>query len=266
MGIPTLLLRTDASAEIGMGHVMRCLALAQAWQDAGGRAVFVTAEKTASAEKWLHGESCEVISLSVQPGSAEDGCETIRIAREQSADWLVVDGYRFGCEYVRTVKADGFKVLFLDDYGHAQHYFADIVLNQNVSADETLYQNRDPQTRLLLGTRYCLLRREFLAWHDWKRKIPETGRRVLVTLGGSDQEDLNERVMQALSLVKREDLQATIVIGGHSPHRNGEALRLAPGKKITVRKNVLNLAELMAESDVAMSAAGSTCWELCLLP
>lgn len=264
MSAPALLFRVDASVAIGIGHAMRCLALAQAWQDAGGRAAFVMAETTASAEKRLLAESCDVVRISVQPGSVEDGRETIRIARTQKADWLVLDGYRFGADYQRSLTSAEFKVLFVDDYGHAEHYFADVVLNQNVSADETLYQSREPRTRLLLGTRYCLLRREFAAWREWNREIPKIGRRVLVTLGGGDQEDLTKRVIQALSLVKREDLEATVVLGGSSP--DIDQLCSAAGlKKITPRTDVCNMAELMAKADVAISAAGSTCWELCLL-
>ena len=264
MNASTLLLRADASPAIGIGHIMRCLALAQAWQDAGGRAVFVTAETSSAAEKRLHAEPCDVIRISVQPGSAEDIRETIRISEMHDSDWVVVDDYQFGCEYQRQLKAGGLKVLFIDDYGHARHYFADLVLNQNLSADEKLYQNREPWTELLLGSRYSLLRREFRAWREWRREIPQIGRRVLITLGGSNQPVLMERVIQALNMIKREDLEATVVIGGNNSDTDGFCC--APGdEKIMFRTNVSNMAELMVDADVAIAAAGSTCWELCLL-
>ena len=259
-----LLIRADASMAIGAGHVMRCLALAQAWQDAGGRAVFATAEAGAAIEQRLRAESCEVVCISAQPGTERDVRETIQLAGEQNADWVVVDGYQFGADYQRSLKAAGCKVLFVDDYGHARQYSADIVLDQNVGADETLYQKREPHTRLLLGTRYCLLRREFRAWREWKRDIVKVGRRVLVTMGGSDPENVTGQVIEALSLVKLENLEATIVVGGGN--LDFEALQTAPGEKgITLRRDVSNMAELMAEADVAISAAGTTCWELCLL-
>jgi UDP-2,4-diacetamido-2,4,6-trideoxy-beta-L-altropyranose hydrolase len=259
-----LLMRADANVAIGTGHIMRCLALAQAWSDAGGRAVFVMAEATAAIERRLREESCDVVCPSARPGTEEDGRLTIRLARQHEADWVVVDGYQFGSDYQRNLKAAGFKVLFVDDYGHAQRYFADIVLNQNVGADEQLYRDREPYTQLLLGTRFCLLRREFEAWRDWKRDIPKAGRRVLVTMGGSDPENVTGRVIQALRLVQHRDLTATVVVGGSNPHF--EALqRAACPKAITLLKGVSNMAELMAEADVAISAAGSTCWELCQL-
>lgn len=259
-----LLIRADATIAMGVGHVMRCLALAQAWQDTGGRAVFVMAKANPAVEQRLRAESCEVFSISAQPGTEEDGRETTRLARERKADWVVVDGYQFGSNYQRNLKTAGFRVLFADDYGHAARYFANVLLNQNVCADEAPYENREPHTRLLLGTQYCLLRREFRSWREWKRDIPKVGRRVLVTMGGSDPENLTGRVIQALAVVKRADFEVTVVIGGSNPHL--ETSQSAAGQKgIWLRKNVSNMAELMAEADVAISAAGSTCWELCLL-
>lgn len=265
MSTGTLLIRADAGVAIGTGHVMRCLALAQAWQDIGGRAVFAMAEMTSAMGARLAAESCQVVPIESQAGTSEDASQTIAIATEQKAEWIVVDGYHFTAEYQGVLKAAGFKLLFLDDYGHASNYFADIVLNQNVSATEALYASRAPEVRLLLGPRYCLLRREFSAWRDWKREVALLGRRVLVTMGGSDPENLSARVVDALSQVRLEDLETIVVMGGSSPH--SEVLESADslGKSISVRRDVTNIAELMAWADVAVSSAGTTCWELCLL-
>lgn len=244
---------------------MRCLALAQAWQDVGRRAAFAMAEVTSALRTRLASESCEVFTVSSSVGSKEDANQTIALAREQECEWIVVDGYHFSASYQHTLKKAGFKVLFLDDYGHAQHYSADLVLNQNVGAGESLYAHRDSQTQLLLGPRYCLLRREFSAWRDWKREVPPVGRRVLVTMGGSDPENLTARVMEALELVDIEDLEAVVVVGGSNPHSELQEGHAQGRKKIGVRRDVTNIAELMAWADVAVSSAGTTCWELCLL-
>lgn len=261
-----LLIRADASVAIGTGHVMRCLALAQAWQDAGGRAAFAMAESTAAIEARLHSEGCEVLPLAAPVGSADDASQTIAFAARQASEWIVVDGYRFGAEYQRRLKEAGFKLLFIDDYGHAESYSADVVLNQNVSARAELYGQREPGTRLLLGARYALLRREFAAWREWKREIPAQGRRVLVTMGGSDPENLTARVMQAIALTGIADLEVTVVAGGSNPHFEMlETEAVTIGRRVRVLKNISNVAELMAAAEVAVSAAGSTSWELCLL-
>jgi len=251
---------------MGTGHAMRCLALAQAWRDGGGRVVAAMAESTPSIQAKFVGEQCAVVSLSCSPGTQDDASLTLRLAQQHRAAWIVVDGYQFGAAYQRALKAAGFKVLFVDDYGHAEHYSADIVMNQNVGSGEDLYANREAHTRLLIGARYCLLRREFSSWRDWRREIPLRGRRVLVTMGGSDPENLTARVIQALTLAKVEELEATVVVGGSNPHFEMlEDSAVRSGKKIAVQRDIRNMAEEMAAADLAVSAAGSTCWELCLM-
>jgi len=269
MSNETLLIRADASAAIGTGHVMRCLALAQAWQDAGGSVVFTMAEATPAVRARLVAESCEVVSIPVAEG-AEDARLTVALARERGVQWVVVDGYQFGAEHQRDLKAAGFNVLFLDDYGHASSYCADLVLNQNIGAKEELYAEREPATRLLLGPRYSLLRREFSEWREWTREIRSEASRVLVTMGGSDPQNVTASVIEALCTTRIEGVEAIVVVGGSNPRFNAlqevaNQANLQSGAEIAVRKDISNMPELMAWADVAVAAAGSTCWELCLL-
>ncbi len=231
--------------------------------------MFAMAESTPAIESRLRSESCDVVSVSSTVGSAEDAGQTIVLARANQADWIVVDGYQFDADYQRALKSEGLKVLFLDDYGHARHYSADFVLNHNVCATEALYADREPHTQFLLGPRYCLLRREFAAWRNWKRGVASTVQRLLVVMGGSDPENLTARVIEAVSAAKlegSESLKVMVVVGGSNPHlttlQNSAA---RSGLKIEVRRDVFDMAELMTSADVAVSAAGSTCWELCLL-
>ena len=245
---------------------MRCLALAQAWQDAGGRAVFAMAEATPAIQARLVAESYEVVSVSHAAGTADDASQTIALAGERKSDWIVVDGYQFTADYQRALKAAGCKVLFLDDYGHAQHYFADFVLNQNACASADSYLHKEPQTRLLLGPKYCLLRREFAGWRRRQRDVSAVCHRVLVMMGGSDPENLTARVIEALAIARLEHVETTAVIGGSNPHFTMlQELAARCGQKIKVQRDILNMAEPMALADVAVSAAGSTCWELCLM-
>ena len=261
-----LFFRADASVGMGTGHVMRCLALAQAWQDAGGSAVFAMAEVTPSIQSRLRAESCTVLPVSATAGTSQDAQQTIALARQQQADWIVVDGYQFAADYQRALKDEAFKILFFDDYGHATYYASDLVLNQNAYADESAYPARGAYTRLLLGSRYCLLRREFAAWRNWTRENPAVCRRLLVVMGGSDAENLTGRVLEALALIPLEGLETTVVVGGSNPHLaalQGRSAQL--GRAISLRNDISNMAELMAQADLAISGAGSTCWELCLM-
>ncbi|AOY84370.1 UDP-2,4-diacetamido-2,4,6-trideoxy-beta-L-altropyranose hydrolase [Moorena producens JHB] len=261
-----LLIRADASRKIGTGHVMRCLALAQAWLQQGEQVTLLMGTAAPKLKARLKAEGIQVAHLSVSPGSGEDAEQTIAQAKALGATWLVVDGYHFGADYQRVIKEAGLRLLFIDDYGHAAHYWADLVLNQNVYAHEGLYPKRESYTQLLLGTQYTLLRKEFWPWQGWQRQIPTVARKVLVTLGGADPDNVTLKVIQALQQVKVEGLEAVVVVGGSNPHY--EQLQAAvhdSGAAITLKYNVTNMPELMAWADIAIAAGGSTCWELAFM-
>jgi len=262
MSLGTLLIRTDASAAIGTGHVMRCLALAQAWQDAGGRAAFVMAEATPAVEERLRSEGVEAVRVAA-PGTQEDSDQTARLGATHQSEWVVVDGYHFGAEYQLALKRAGYKVLFVDDNGHAEHYSADLVVNQNPYASEDLYRNRESATELLLGLEYAMLRREFRRWREQRRDNPEVGSKVLVTLGGGDATSLTLRVIQALEYVGLEALEATIVAGGSNPQIHELEMAVSKSKvRLRLVRNVASMPELMVWADIAVSAAGTTMLEL----
>jgi UDP-2,4-diacetamido-2,4,6-trideoxy-beta-L-altropyranose hydrolase len=243
---------------------MRCLALAEAWQDAGGCAIFAMVEASPLLRERLHRASIEAAQICTPSGTDEDAERTIVLARQHTAAWIAVDGYQFDARYQQTLKNAGFKTLFFDDYGHAAHYCSDLVLNQNISAEENLYKNREPYTRLLLGTQYCLLRHEFTSVAHWRREVAAAGHRVLVTMGGSDPENYTETAVAAVRSIE-DEIEAVVVIGGSNAHGElFETGNVERNSKIRFHRDVSNMAELMAWADVAISAAGTTCWELCL--
>src|ERR1700690_3184416 len=127
----TLILRADASVAMGTGHVMRCLALAQSWQDEGGQGIFAMAEPDPSLEERVRSEGIGVVTIVASAGSQQDLSQFVDLAGTHHASWVVVDGYQFDVEYQRSLKAAGLKVLLIDDTGHAGAYVADVVLDQN---------------------------------------------------------------------------------------------------------------------------------------
>lgn len=260
----TLVFRVDASVAMGTGHVMRCLALAQVWQDAGRDVVFALARSTPAVEERLRSERVEIVHLKTS-ASAQDAAQVADLARARQASWVVVDGYEFGAEYQRHLKNSGLKVLFVDDNGHAAHYFADIVLNQNAHASEDLYASRETYTRLLLGPSYAMLRREFQPWRNWKREIAPVGHKVLVMMGGSDPNNITGRVVDALRLVTVERLETTVVLGGSNSQAESLEKTVNRPETLHLLRNASNMPELMAWADVAVSAAGTTAWELAFM-
>ena len=226
-----LVVRTDATPAMGLGHAMRCLALAQAHRDAGGEVVFAMADPPEPFAARLAAES-----IAVRPGAT--AAETAAIAHAAAADWVVVDGYHLGPEYEAALA----RVLRIDD--HDADHDADLILRQGLGAREG--------ERVLAGPRYALLRREFRRWAGGDRAVSERVRRVLVTLGGGDPGPVVDTVLAALT---REDLEVQWITGPLNPRRDAP-----PGVEVVV--DATDMPERMQWADLAVTAAGSTSWEL----
>ncbi|HUA04670.1 MAG TPA: UDP-2,4-diacetamido-2,4,6-trideoxy-beta-L-altropyranose hydrolase [Solirubrobacteraceae bacterium] len=273
MSPPRLLFRADASAAIGMGHAMRCLALAEAYRgSAGGRSVFLMAsplpafasraQAGGAAGPGADGAGAEVRALVAPPGSAGDVRETLATAADVGAGWIVLDGYEFDGGFQAAVVDAGHRVLALDDYGHGGRYHAQLVLNQNAGADPAPYADRAPATRLLLGPRFALLREEFRNRPARRRPAPARARRVVVTLGGSDPDNVSARVLEGLAAVPGP-LEIVLLVGPANPHRAVlEREAAACLHRVQVVTDVRDMAKRLAWADLAVAAAGSTVLEL----
>jgi len=260
-----LFIRVDADSRIGIGHLMRCLALAQAWKDAGGKAIFITACQNDGLLQRLRTEEFEIQPIIKPYPDNKDWDHTRAILAAHPMAWVVIDGYHFDQAYQKQVKEAGHRFLVIDDTAHLKHYYADIVLNQNLHAEKLRY-SCEPHTSLLLGTRYVLLRREFLAWSDWKRDIPEVAKKVLVTLGGGDPDNYTLKVINALQDLDVPGVEAIVVAGASNPNVDVlEAAAEQSSVSIRLERNPRNMPELMAWADMAVSAGGSTAWELLFL-
>jgi len=254
-----LVIRADASAAIGSGHVMRCLALAQAWQASGGTVRFASAELPPALEQRVRAGNHECSGIAAPRGTADDAAATIALAQVHAATWIVADGYCFDAAWQRLIKDAGLRLAIVDDYGQARRYHADLILNQNLEASASLYADREPGARLLLGCQYALLRRDFVGCPPPQRRFDAPATRVLVTLGGGDPENITAKVVAALG--RLTGIEATIVVGGSNPHL--AAIRTsvaAAGHRLVV--DAADMPALMAWADVAITAAGSTSWEL----
>jgi UDP-2,4-diacetamido-2,4,6-trideoxy-beta-L-altropyranose hydrolase len=263
-----LIIRADASTQTGTGHIMRCIALAQAWQERGGHVIFLSHCKNDKLRHRIIHEGSHFEPIHKPYPDPSDLDQTIRklssTKKDRSSDvWLILDGYHFHPDYQKNIVESGHKLLVIDDYNHHPHYHAHILLNQNIHAPELKYScNID--TVKLLGTKYILLRKEFLNYINWKRAIPEKANKVLVTLGGGDPDNVTLKVINALNRINESNLNVKVVIGPANP--NVESLK----KELVFSKfsyEILNFAknmpELMTWANVAISAGGSTCWELC---
>jgi len=254
-----LLLRADADEHIGSGHLMRLVALGQAWHDAGGRVLVATFAPGGLLDR-IASEGWDVHRLRSVPQDRADLLEIRRLAQDVSPSWIAIDGPQFDARYIVELGRAA-NTLVVDDLARLAAYPATVVLNQNLHASALTYPP-SPGTRLLTGPAYALLRREFRS--DWPtREPPGEARALVVTFGGADPARLTRRTLEALSRSAPDAFQVTAVAGGANPDL--PALLELAGKQrgqIEVRHNVVDMAGLLAQADLALSSAGSTVWEL----
>ena len=260
--------RADASVAIGHGHVTRCLTLAGALRDAGARVWFVSRELEGNLFQRIRGEGHTVLSM--PPGTEADAdAELTRAALNDAGvrlDWLVVDHYALGAAWESAVRACAQRILVIDDLADRVHD-CDVLLDQNIVANaETRYRNLVPAAcATLLGPDYALLQPVYRELHE--RATPRSApvRRILISWGGTDHDNLTRRSVEAVLALGRNDIETDVVITG--THRSAPEIEqlAANHASVHLHRDLPTLAHLMMEADVAIGAVGTTSWErLCL--
>lgn len=235
---------------------MRCLALAQALIDAGHMPMLATAEIAGSVSRRFSREGVEVLSVDAEKaGQSRDGVATRDLALTHRADWLVVDGYGFDNTYLAAI-AGPWRILLIDDLGRDGVEVA-MVLNQNPYALPQQYPARDPDCELLLGPRYALLRREFRDAPP-TRSIRPQAQNILVSLGGSDADNVTLRVVRALAGVTAQAVR--VVLGGSHP--DPASVEEAAGVAgFEVLREVESMPALLEWADLVIGAGGTSALE-----
>jgi UDP-2,4-diacetamido-2,4,6-trideoxy-beta-L-altropyranose hydrolase len=257
----TILIRADASATHGTGHVMRCLALALALRERGARVVLAVAECPESLVERIQSSGVGVERLAVEVGSPEDAAATRALAGVSSAGWLVLDGYRFGLDFHRALGGGGFQLAVIDDFAHLDGYEADLLLNQNSQARAEDY----PEVpRLLLGPSHALLRSEFVETLRGRaaRSFGGPVRRLLVTMGGADPGNATTTILEALSALGSEPPETRVLVGAANPHRAAVDAAASGVRGCRVLDPVRDMVPLLEWADLAVCAGGSTLWEM----
>jgi len=267
--VAVLLIRADASEQMGTGHVMRCIALAQDWRDRlNGSVVFVAGHLPIALQNRLMNEGFTVCMIARARNDSTDAQAVVRLALLNEAQAVVVDGYQFSENYLRMIGGRGFVTMIIDDLARLRDYPVDFVVNPHPSAQADTYGNVETDATLLLGSRYMLLRREFLDPNrgvDSRRTARDRGEspRLLVTLGGADPDNLTGTVIEALKLLSGLSYCACVIVGAANPRRQQLVDAVSEAPQISVVDNVQNMAELFGKSDFAISGAGVSNWEMC---
>ena len=179
-----LVLRTDASASVGTGHLMRMLALAQAWRDAGGNVTAIVGEAPAALLDTLADEGIRVEAAGSRSGPA---AEPLAAALAEDADAVgAIDlAVVTAADLEPLQEGTSTRTLLVDDLARLEEYPVGLVLNQNAHADRSAYP-RGGSADFLLGLHYVLLRREFRERPPGRRAVRSKASRLLVTFGGAD--------------------------------------------------------------------------------
>jgi len=284
--------RVDASLQIGSGHIMRCLTLAEALTKQGKKVVFVCRELEGNLIDYIQAKGFDVSILPVMHSTNEvtrpanskktlfhsswlgttqqkDAEQCRPILEEIQPDWLVVDHYAIDQAWQVSLKGTYQKLIVFDDLADRKHQ-CDILLDQTFNRKKQDYISLVPEDcSLLLGSKYALLRPEFFNWrsHSLKRRQHSDVKNLLITMGGVDINNVSAQLIELLKsceIVKK--LHITVVLGEKAPHVEVlKKMTQTTGLNITVISNVNNMAELMANMDVCIGAAGSTSWERCCL-
>lgn len=274
-------IRVDASSEIGTGHFMRCLALADGLKTRGARVCFLSRHAPAHLREMATGRGHEFAALDsrAEPDAADqlahsawlgtglraDARDAAQVLSGETWDWLVVDHYALDARWEAALRCAARRILAIDDIADRAHD-CDLLLDQNFHLDaERRYAGRTPeQCRQLLGPRYALLREEFARLRAGTAARDGRVRRVLVFFGGIDARDHTGAAIEALAGLGGRKLQVDVVIGAQNTRR-GEVEARCAALGFNCHVQTVRMAELMAAADLALGAGGSASWERCCL-
>ncbi|WP_434701026.1 UDP-2,4-diacetamido-2,4,6-trideoxy-beta-L-altropyranose hydrolase [Pseudomonas sp. D1-36] len=284
--------RADASLQIGIGHVMRCLTLAEALRDAGADCHFICREhpghlldlicgKGFGAHSLTDGEDAEPGELTTDDLDELAHASWLGVSQQQDAkaceqiitdlkpSWLVVDHYGLDARWELSLKKNGLKLLVIDDLADRIHA-SDILLDQTFGRAPKDYSALVPSGCVVLcGAKYALLRHEFkrLRHYSLKRRVNYKLESILVSLGGVDKDNITLQVLEGLKEARLPSTcRITVVMGSTAPWlKEVQNIASTMPWKTEVLVGVSNMAQLMAECDLSIGAAGATSWERCCL-
>ena len=270
--------RTDASQQIGSGHVMRCITLAEELRDLGMVAEFVTRDYPGNLNEYIKGKGFKVYLLPdpilLGETSALDGYEqwlgikqvtdagdTIQAIASQQPDWLIVDHYALDQKWESKLRPHVGKIMVIDDLANREHD-CDLLLDQNYINDKSRYDSLlSPDTIKLLGPKYSLLRKEFIVDHAYNLRNYGIINRVFVFFGGADPSNMTSVALQVLLRPELKYLLVDVVIGSANKYKSEIQGLVAKHPNAELHIQIENIADLMKQADVALGAGGSTTWE-----
>lgn len=279
----SIAIRVDSSYQIGIGHLMRCLTLAEELRKNRVETSFICRNHAGNLNSLIISKGFSLFELDEPCNDSNrdyfsysswlgvsyrsDAEQVVALLKDINPTEVIVDHYALDHRWESMIGEHVKKIIVIDDLANRNHN-CDILIDQTLNRSRLDYQALvRNDCNLLLGTKYALLRDEFSQWRkeSLKRKKFST-RKVLLSLGGIDKDNMTSLLMRVLNENNLELDSLTVVMGQNAPCLN-EVLSLKQEMHIPteVLTGVSNMAELMANCDLAIGAAGSTSWERCCL-
>ncbi|SCX40694.1 UDP-2,4-diacetamido-2,4,6-trideoxy-beta-L-altropyranose hydrolase [Pseudomonas sp. NFACC32-1] len=281
--------RADASLQIGSGHVMRCLTLADALRKQGAECHFICREHPGNLIDVIRERGFSVYILPsgnlleyiTKTCGDTHHWHWLGVSQERDAEqcsslldnlkphWLIVDHYALDVTWELMLKRGGLRLFVIDDLADRKHV-CDILLDQTFGRKIEDYDSLLPPSCIALcGSKYALLRPEFarLRSYSLSRRTDYSFNSILITLGGVDKDNVTRKILEQLKMtVLPYDCRIIVVMGATAPWLNDIQQFASTMPWFTeVRVNVNDMAQLMADSDFSVGAAGATSWERCCL-
>ena len=281
-------IRTDASYEIGSGHLMRCIALADELQKSGYEILFISSNREQNWIKLIREKNyeCATIVTSFEKNRRntramksnrhrvasndidwqKDSREVKEILKYRTTDWLIVDHYGIDWRWETSMRNHVTRIMVIDDLADRKHD-CDLLLDFVYGRQADDYQHLVTQDcQLLLGTKYTLLRSEFLDWQRFalhRRRNAKRIQKILISLGGVDHDNLTGTVLRLLNQVDWIlDTQIHVILGpGFRGQPEIETIITNPRIKATLEWSVNDMARRIANADFGIGALGVSTWE-----
>jgi UDP-2,4-diacetamido-2,4,6-trideoxy-beta-L-altropyranose hydrolase len=278
---PTFAFRVDSSLIIGSGHLRRCLVFADRLRLSGARTIFICRDHPGNANRLVIDEGHQLIelrepdnvgnedqSVTVELNYARwlgvplvaDVAETLAAITDDIVTVMVVDHYAINADWHRAVRPHVSKIVVIDDLADRDHD-CDFLID-TATLNPARYKSLiPPETRLLLGPRYALLRPEFSKVEPDSRKDAGPISRVLIAFGGIDAENATSAALDAVVAALPDGVVVDVVLGSAAPHQKAIRARCGENPSCTLHVDTSDMATVMLKADLAIGAAGVISWE-----
>jgi len=272
-------IRADGGAGVGMGHVMRCMSLARNFNKNGHKVYFLSKLSAGIAVIEREGFSVARLSDDKEVIGLNSSIDTlgldnelhvvINLLKRYEIDILIVDSYNVSEKHFISLKQHVDKLVYIDDENKLC-IPADVIINGNLTAEYLGYRKYNNNQILLLGPQYNLIREEFKDVPS--RIINETVESVMITTGGSDSFNITKKLLEMLLKVDCfSNVKFNVLVGSGFTHVDNlvDLSKRNPGIRLFSNQGVNHFTEiqyssvsdLMLNSDIAISAGGSTLYE-----